>query len=201
MGLGYTLFVKPFLVLLTVSTALVGLYLLPEYWPDHASARDAIRRNDTASLQRYLARGLSPDERAQWRSYPRRALGRATSAGVGGSSTPALAPASRSLLEEALTQCDALEAARVLVDAGADVAARDAGGWSLLGRAAGCADEALVTAMLTRGADPNADEPDGGTVLWEPTTTGWRQRPFDEAIVAAMVARQAARPSRAPARR
>jgi len=82
MGLGYTLFGKPLVVVGLVLAALSGLYLLPESWPDHASASDAILHNDSATLGRYLARGLS---RAQWRSFPRRTIGRTTGAGVGDS--------------------------------------------------------------------------------------------------------------------
>ena len=159
MGLGYTLFGKPLVVLASALVTLSGLYLLPEYWPDHAAATEAIRRNDTATLGRYLARGLSPDDRTQWRSYVRRTMGRTTSVGVG------------------------------------------PGGWTLLGRAASCGDAPLTAAMLARGADPNVDEPDGGTVLWEPTNLGWRPRPFPDAAVAAMQARGGTRPSRAPVRR
>jgi hypothetical protein len=200
MGLGYTLFVKPLVVLGAVLAVLSGVYLLPEYWPDHASASDAIRRNDTVALGRYLARGLSPGERAQWRSYCRKVMGRTTRVGVG-NSMPDLGAAQESLLSYALSRCDARESARLLVEAGADVTARDRGGWTLLGRAASCDDASLTSAMLARGADPNADEPDGGTVLWEPTNLGWTQRPIEAAIVAAMQAKGATRPTRPPARR
>ncbi|MCC7031450.1 MAG: ankyrin repeat domain-containing protein [Acidobacteria bacterium] len=185
MGLGYTLFGKPLAVLAAALMALAGVYMLPEYWPDHASASEAIRANDIATLERYLARGLSPNDRAQWRSYLRRTMGRATTTGIGGS-TPELGRARESLASYALQQCQSTQAARRLVEAGADVVGRDPGGWTLLGRAAGCEDVPLVSAILERGADPNADEPDGGTVLWEPTRLGWRQRPFPEAIVAAL---------------
>lgn len=200
MGLGYTLFVKPLVVTASVLAALSALYLLPEFWPDHASASAAIRRGDASALKVYLARGLSPEERAQWRSYARRTMGRTTSVGVGGS-MPEIGAAIESLLSYALSRCQSPESARLLVEAGAAVSARDQGGWTLLGRAASCDDEGLVTAMLARGADATADEPDGGTVLWEPTRLGWHPRPFPAAIASALEARGAVRPSRPPARR
>ncbi len=200
MGLGYTLFGKPLVVLASALVTLSGLYLLPEYWPDHASATEAIRRNDTATLGRYLARGLSPDDRTQWRSYVRRTMGRTTSVGVG-HSMPGLGAAKESLLSYALARCASPGSARLLVEAGASLSERDPGGWTLLGRAASCGDAPLTAAMLARGADPNVDEPDGGTVLWEPTNLGWRPRPFPDAAVAAMQARGGTRPSRAPVRR
>ncbi|MCU0806042.1 MAG: hypothetical protein MUF79_13305 [Burkholderiales bacterium] len=200
MGLGYSLFGKPLLILAAVLAALSGLYLLPEHWPDHAAATEAIRHDDTATLARYLARGLPPEERAQWRSYFRRTMARTTSVGVGGT-MPDVGPAKQSLLSYALSGCRARESARLLVAAGANVSGRDPGAWTLLGLAAGCEDAALVASMLARGADPNADEPDGGTVLWEPTNLGWRPRPFDAAIVSAMQARGAIRPARPPVRR
>lgn len=200
MGLGYTLFGKPLLVAGSIMVALTALYLLPEYWPDHAAASEAIRRGDTVTVGRYLERGLSPDGRAQWRSYARRALGRTTTVGVG-PSMPGLGSASQSLLSYALASCQAREAARLLVEAGADLSIRDPSGWTVLGLAAGCEDLRLTSAMLARGADPNADEPDGGTVLWEPTSQGWQRRPFPTAIVSTLDARGATRPTRPAVRR
>jgi hypothetical protein len=198
MGLGYTLFGKPLVVFGLVVAGLSGIYLLPEYWPDHASASDAIRRSDAETLGRYLARGLDPEERAQWRSYLRRTMGRTTRVGVG-NSMPELGAADESLLSYALTAC-ATTAARQLVEAGADVSVRDRGQWTLLGRAASCEDSILTSAMLARGADPNAEEPDGGTVLWEPTNLGWRRRPFDAAITQAIERAGGSRPARPPIR-
>jgi hypothetical protein len=199
MGLGYTLFGKPIGTLAAVFAALSGLYLLPEYWPDHAIAADAIRRDDGETLGRYLARGLDPDDRAQWRSYPRRTLGRATREGVG-NDTPDLGGADEPLLAFAMGTCKTARAFQ-LVDAGADVAVRDRSGSSALQRAASCGDQALVAALLAKGADPNAEEPDGGTVLWEPTNLGWKRRPFDERSIAALERAGAARPARAAIRR
>jgi ankyrin repeat protein len=178
MGMGYTLFVKPLLALSAAVAVLAGVYLLPDYWPDHAAASDAILRNDTARLRTYLARGLAPEERAQWRSYLRRSLGRSSRVGVEG--TQPLGPAQQSLLYYALGTC-ASGSALQLVEAGANVSARDQSGWTLLGRAAGCEDTTLVSAMLRLGANPSAEEPDGGTVSWEPTKLGWRPRPFGKA--------------------
>ena len=200
MGLGYTLFVKPLVVLGLGLACLSALYALPEYWPDHTSASAAIDRDDIVTLGRYLARGLSTEERAQWRSYFRKAMGRTARVGVG-DSTPPLGSAQESLLAYALRSCASRQSARLLVEAGADLSARDPGGWTLLGKAAGCDDAPLALAMLVRGADPSADEPDGGTVLWEPTNLGWRERPFETAIVTAMRERGATRPTREPTRR
>jgi ankyrin repeat protein len=113
---------------------------------------------------------------------------------------PDLGAADESLLSYALTTC-MTSAARQLVEAGADVSGRDRGQWTLLGRAAGCEDANLVSAMLSRGADPNADEPDGGSVLWEPTNLGWRARPVDAAITRALERAGATRPTRPPVRK
>lgn len=199
MGLGYSLFVKPVLVVGLVLAGLSGVYLLPEYWPDHAAASEAILQNDSDKLARYLSRGLSPEERAQWRSYFRRTFGRASRVGVG-NSLPDFGDANESLLSYALSTCKTFPALH-LVAAGADVSAHDPGLWTLLGLAAACGDADLVASMLERGANPNADEPDGGTVLWEPTNVGWRRRPFDEAIASALVKRGAVQPTRSPVRR
>lgn len=182
MGLGYTLFGKPVLTCVTALAALSAVYLVPEYWPDHAIARLAITRGDTAALRLYLARGLDPDDRSQWRSYLRRALGRTAPVGVSGS-TPDLGRAEESLVSYSLGTC-AGDAALTLVEAGADVSSRDAGQWTSLGRAASCGLTQVASAMLARGADPMATEPDGGSVLWERTTLGWRRRRFDSALVA-----------------
>lgn len=200
MGLGYTLFVKPVLVFALALAGLSGMYLLPEYWPDYAIAREAILGNDTIALQRYLARGLDPEERAQWRSWFRRSFGRTTTAGVG-DSTPDLGAAGQSLLDYALSRCTTTQPAVLLVEAGADVTSRDFGGWTLLGRAAACDAVALTSAMLSRGADSNADEPDGGTVLWEPTNRGWQRRPFTPAIIEGLQRAGASRPTRAAVHR
>lgn len=200
MGLTYALFIKPLLVAGLVLAALSGLYLLPEYWPDHAAASEAIRQGDTVRLEQYLARGLSPDERAQWRSYARRALGRTTTVGVG-PSMPGLGRASQSLLSYALSGCQARASARLLVEAGADLTVRDPGGWTVLGLAAGCDDLPLTSEMLAREVDANADEPDGGTVLWEPTRRGWQRRPFPAPIVSALEQRGARQPTRPAVRR
>jgi len=199
MGLGYSLFVKPLLVVALAFTILLGLYLLPEYWPDHAAASEAILQNDSDKLALYLARGLAPEDRAQWRSYFRRTFGRATRVGVG-DSLPDYTSANESLLSYALSTCTTFPA-RHLVAAGADASARNPGQWTLLGLAAACGDADLVASMLEHGANPNADEPDGGTVLWEPTNVGWRRRPFDEAIGSALVRRGAVQPTLSPVRR
>lgn len=172
MGLGYTLFVKPIVTLAVAVVGLLGVYLLPDYWPDHAIASDAIRSDDAEALRRYLARGLDPEERAQWRSYLRRTMGRTTSVGVGGS-LPAIGAAEESLLSYALGTCKT-GPARQLVQAGADTSGRGRDGFTLVGLAAGCGDAELVEAMLAAGASVTAEEPDGGTVLWEPTNVGWR---------------------------
>ena len=113
---------------------------------------------------------------------------------------PDLGAADQSLLAFALGTCKTGRALQ-LVHAGAGVATRDRGGSSALERAASCADPALVAALLAKGADPNADEPDGGTVLWEPTNLGWKRRPFDEASATALERAGAATPQRAAIRR
>jgi hypothetical protein len=190
MGLG---FLKRLVKLGAVLSPFFAAYLVPEYWPDHAMASDAIVHHDTDRLRTLLARGLAPEDRSQWRSFLRRTLGRTTSVGV--EDYPDLGPADESLLDYALGKC-ATSSALLLVDAGAKVAVRDKWGWTLLGRAASCRNETLTSAMLRRGADASASEPDGGTVLWEPTNLGWRQRPFgDDAVTAALQHAGARRPS------
>jgi len=199
MGLGYTLFGKPVLTLAAVLAVVSGVYLLPEYWPDHALGAEAIRAGDDDRLARYLARGLDPDDRSQWRSYLRRTIGRATREGAG-SDTPALGSAGEPLLIVALATCD-LRAAAALVRAGASPMAVTRDGTSALERAAGCDGADLVATLLAAGADANAASPDGGTVLWEPTTLGWRRRPFGEGITAALEAAGATAPAGPPVRR
>ncbi|MGD9903511.1 MAG: hypothetical protein AB7U83_08565 [Vicinamibacterales bacterium] len=198
-GLGYTLFVKPLATTAAVIAVLAGVYLLPEYWPDHALAADAIGARDDNRLARYLARGLHPDDRSQWRSYLRRTIGRATGEGVG-SDTPALGPADEPLLVVALATCDVGAAAR-LVRAGASPIAVSRDGTSALERAAGCDGADVVARLLAAGADVNAASPDGGTVLWEPTGREWRRRPFSERITVALEAAGAVVPARRPVRR
>jgi ankyrin repeat protein len=56
-----------------------------------------------------------------------------------------------------------LEAARVLLDAGADVNAAEHGGYTALHLAAGNGDEALIRLLLERGADPTARLDSGQT--------------------------------------
>ena len=68
MGLAYTLFVKPILVLLLALVLLAGVWLLPEYWPDHQVASDAILRDNHEQLRLYLRRGLDPNDLSRWRS-------------------------------------------------------------------------------------------------------------------------------------
>ena len=190
MGLGYTLFVKPVLTLVAALAVLAGVYQLPEYWPDHYMAAEAIRRDDIAALALYVSRGLDPNERSQWRSWPRRTIGRAV---PGGRSTPEMGAADEPLLSFALGSC-ALGPASLLIDAGADVAARGRDGATPLWHAAGCDNRVLVEALLARGADVNAQEPDGGTALWERTNLGWRRRPLDASVIRALELAGAARP-------
>lgn len=199
MGLGYTLFVKPVLTLALALALLSGLYFLPEYFPDHVAGQDAIRRNDQVALARFLDRGLDPNDLAQWRSFPRSMMGRATSEGAG-DDVPGLGPANEPLLTFALGLCRT-EAAQQLVNAGARIDARGRDRSSALFRAAGCGDHRLVQSLLAHGANPNGDEPDGGTPLWEPTNLGWRRRPFTGATVASLEQAGAARPARPPVRR
>lgn len=191
MGLGYTLFVKPLLVLTLALGAVTGIYFLPEYWPDHRMARYAILNDDAAALRRYLERRLDPNDRAQWRSWPRATVGRASSWSVGGQ--PDLGPADESLLGVALRDCKGVMAA-MLVTAGADVNARGRDGGSVLWHAAACGHVAVVKAMLARGADVNARQPDGGTPLWERTNLGWRHRPLEAGAIRALEEAGALRP-------
>lgn len=191
MGLGYTLFVKPILTLVLAVVALSGLYLLPEYWPDRYIAGEAIRQGDDRALMQLLARGLHPDERAQWRSFPRRLLGGARTWGVG--SSPDIGPAEESLTSFAVGLCNTA-AARHLVAAGADLHTRRPDGGTLLAQAAACGDAVLVTDMVARGASPNVREPDGGTALWEHSALGWRRRPLSSNVVEALERAGAAPP-------
>ncbi|MGE0461481.1 MAG: ankyrin repeat domain-containing protein [Vicinamibacterales bacterium] len=190
MGYAYTLFVKPVLTLVAALAALSGVYLLPEYWPDHYMAAEAIRRDDSAALAVYLSRGLAPDDRTQWRSWPRRTVGRAVRSGT---TSPEMGSADEPLLSFALGTC-LVGPASLLIDAGADVGARGRDGATPLWHAAGCGNAALVEALLARGADVNAREPDGGTALWERTNLGWRQRPLEPRVIQALERAGAARP-------
>ncbi|HEX4932520.1 MAG TPA: hypothetical protein VFV33_05020, partial [Gemmatimonadaceae bacterium] len=179
MGLAYTLFVKPLLVLAVALALLAGVYLLPEYWPDHRVASDAMRRDDAAKLRLYLQRGLDPDDRSQWRSGTRRMLDRVSRAPIG---TSDYGDAPEPLLAEAVGKCK-VEFAEILMEAGADVNARAANGYSILSQAALCDRPALVQSMLRRGADARAAEPNGETVLWERGLQGWRRRPVNAEVV------------------
>jgi hypothetical protein len=189
-GLGYTLFVKPVLTLVLALVVLSGLYFLPEYWPDHYMAADAIRRDDSAALAVYLSRGLNPNERSQWRSWPRRTIGRTVRSGT---TSPEMGRADEPLLVVAVSSCT-VGPASLLVDAGADISARGRDGATPLWHAAACGNRALVEALLARGADVNAREPDGGTALWERTNLGWRHRPLDASVIRALELAGAARP-------
>jgi hypothetical protein len=137
-GLGYTLFIKPVLTLAAALAVLLGLYLLPEYWPDHYIAAEAIRRDDTAALAVYLSRGLDPNERARWRSWPRRTVGRT----VRGTTSPEMGTADEPLLSFALGSC-VVGSASLLIDAGGDVGARGRDGATALWHAAGCGNRPL----------------------------------------------------------
>lgn len=190
MGLGYTLFVKPVLTLVAALAVLSGVYLLPEYWPDHYMAAEAIRRDDSAALAVYLSRGLDPNDRTRWRSWPRRTMGRTVQ---GGRSTPEMGAADEPLLSFALGTCS-VGAASLLIDAGAEAGARGRDGVTPLWHAAGCGNKVLVEALLARGADVNAPEPDGGTALWERTNLGWRRRPLEAPVIQALEQAGAARP-------
>jgi hypothetical protein len=64
---------------------------------------------------------------------------------------PSLGRADESLLDYALGKCAAASVI-LLVEAGADVRARDKWGWTLLGRASGCMQPTLASKMLKRGA-------------------------------------------------
>jgi hypothetical protein len=189
-GLGYTLFIKPVLTLAAAMAVLSGLHLLPEYWPDHYTAAEALRRDDLAGLALYLSRGLDPDERSQWRSWPKRTIGRTVRSGT---TSPDLGPADEPLLSFALGSC-AVGAASLLIDAGADVGARGRDGATPLWHAAGCGNRVLVEALLARGADVNAREPDGATALWERTNHGWRHRPLEAGVIRALELAGAAHP-------
>lgn len=190
MGYAYTLFVKPVLVLVAAVVAVGGMYLLPEYWPDHYIAAEAIRRDDTAAVAVYLARGLDPGDRTQWRSWPSRTLGRTVR---GGTTSPDMGSADEPLLSFALGLCR-IGPASLLLDAGADVGARGRDGATPLWHAAGCGNAVLVEALLARGADVNAREPDGGTALWERTNIGWRHRPLEARVIQVLEQAGAVRP-------
>lgn len=192
MGLAYTLFVKPIVVLAVVLALLAGVYLLPEYWPDHQIASDAMLRGDAAKLRLYLARGLDPDDLARWRSGARRMMERVSRPPIG---TSDFGNAREPLLAEAIGRCN-VEFAEILMAAGADVNARSANGYSVLSQAALCDQPSIVAAMLRRGADVRRDEPDGETVLWERGGQGWRRRPSDPEVIRLLEGAGAARPQR-----
>jgi hypothetical protein len=192
MGLGYTLFGKPFVTTAAVFAALFGVHQLPEYWPDHAMAAQTIARDDVPGLQRLIDRGLDANDLAQWRSFPRRSLGRATREGVG-RDTPGLGAADVPLLAYALGMCKTAAAQR-LVTAGADITVVARDGATMLEAAAVCGDASLVSLLLARGGNANATSPDGGTVLWEPSARGWQRRGYAEAVVRALEAAGARQP-------
>ncbi len=179
MGLGYTLFVKPVLVLAAAVAVVAGIWLLPEYWPDHQVASDAMLAGDTVAFRRYLERGLDPDERARWRTGTRRVLWRTARAPFRAND---YGSAPEPLLAVAIARCE-LRFAHILVEAGANVNARTRYGRSVLAEAALCDDPAIVRAMLARGADAKAAEPNGETVLWEKGLQGWRLRPSNHDVI------------------
>jgi hypothetical protein len=192
MGLAYTLFVKPILVLAAALVVLAGVWLLPEYWPDHQVASDAMLRDDVARLRLYLRRGLDPDDLARWRSGTRRMLDRVSPAARG---TSDYGNAREPLLAEAIGKCK-LEFAGILMEAGANVNARAWNGYSVLSQAALCDQPSIVQAMLARGADVHAVEPNGETVLWERASQGWRRRPAHPEVIRLLEAAGARAPAR-----
>lgn len=179
MGLTYTLFVKPVLVLLFALALLAGVWLLPEYWPDHQVASDAMLRDDQEQLRLYLSRGLDPNDVARWRSGTRRMLDRISPSARG---TSDYGNAREPLLAEAIGKCK-LDFAEILMDAGADVNARGQTGYSVLAQAALCDEPSIVRSMLARGADVRRPEPNGETVLWEKGSQGWRRRPTNPDVI------------------
>lgn len=192
MGLAYTLFVKPIVVLAAAIAVLTGIYLLPEYWPDHQIASDAMLRDDAGNLRVYLQRGLDPNDLARWRSGTRRMMGRVRRPAIG---TSDYRNAREPLLAEAIGKCK-LEFAELLMAAGADVNARSANGFSVLSQAALCDQPSIVQAMLRRGANVQPAEPDGETVLWERGGQGWRRRPSHPEVVRLLEEAGARRPER-----
>lgn len=191
MRLVFALFLKPILCLALALAVLAGIYLLPEYWPDHRAASDAILRDDEATLRLYVKRGLDPNELAQWRSAPRKMLSRARPA----RGTSDFSQAREPLLVEAIDKCKA-RFAEILMDAGADVNARDQRGYSVLSLTALCDDPELVQSFLRRGANARTREPNGETVLWERGLQGWRLRPAHPEVIRLLKTAGAAPPPR-----
>ena len=64
------------------------------------------------------------------------------------------------------------EIVEMLLTKGADVNARDEGGWTALKRAAGQGHTEIVEMLLAKGADVNAKDEDGGTALIEAAQKG-----------------------------
>lgn len=179
MGLAFKLFVKPILVLLFAFAILAGIWLLPEYWPDHQIASDAMLRDDHEQLRLYIRRGLDPNDLARWRSGTRRMLDRISPSARG---TSDYGNAREPLLAEAIGKCK-LDFAEILLDAGSDVNARGHGGYSVLAQAALCDEPSIVRLMLAHGADVRRPEPNGETVLWEKASQGWRRRPTHPDVI------------------
>lgn len=192
MGMAYTLFVKPIVVLAAALALLTGIYLLPEYWPDHQIASDAMLRDDAGKLRVYLRRGLDPNDLARWRSGTRRMMGRVRRPPIG---TSDYGNAREPLLAEAIGTCK-LAFVELLMEAGADVNAKSANGYSVLSQAALCDQPSIVAAMLKRGADVRLSEPGGETVLWERGSQGWRRRPSHPEVIRLLEAAGAALPGR-----
>ncbi len=68
----------------------------------------------------------------------------------------------------------AIEAARLLIEKGADINARDKGGSSVLALAAGSNNIELARLLIARGAEVNAADEGGGTALLYATASGDR---------------------------
>jgi hypothetical protein len=192
MGLAYTLFVKPILVLLLALVLLAGVWLLPEYWPDHQVASDAILRDNHEQLRLYLRRGLDPNDLSRWRSGTRRMLDRISPSARG---TSDYGDAREPLLAEAIGKCK-LDFAETLIKAGADVNARARNGYSVLAQAALCDEPSIVKSMLARGADVRRPEPNDETVMWEKGSQGWRRRPANPDVIRLLEEAGAQTPSR-----
>jgi len=116
------LFIRVGLPLLSIVGFFMGLGLMPEMFPDHDVVSDAIYDNDVARVRALLDKGADPNSRSGTLSTVVKMLSRTGSAKQGHASSD-FSERTPLLIEDLRGQKD--DIARLLIERGADVNARD----------------------------------------------------------------------------